>query len=297
MPEPVHTKQSLHILHVEDSVDHQLIMRSLLSKTGLSFSLTQCDSRDEVKRKLAANPPFDLVLLDYLLADGPSETMLGWFTGVPVVVVTVMEDDHIDSKLMRMGAADFVCKSELSPSLLTRIIRHALDRQNILNQLIEESWHDSLTGLYNRRFALREVGRLLSEFKRYGSEFSCAIIDMDGLKEINDTHGHLVGDRAIKHVAAAMTTVQRDDDIAARIGGDEFLLVFPKTSAQDAQQCLARMSEYLAQHPLQDEAAKLHMSVSCGLVQSEGEPVQQLLERADQQLYDAKRQGKNCISN
>ncbi|UTA47516.1 diguanylate cyclase response regulator [Simiduia sp. 21SJ11W-1] len=296
MPAKSSDKQGLHILHVEDSEDHQLIMRSLLNKTGLTFKLTQCQHRDEVKQQLASNPPFDLVLLDYLLADGTSENMLGWFTGVPVVVVTVMEDEHIDSKLMQKGAADFVSKGELTPNILKRVIRHALDRQDILNQLIEESWHDSLTGLYNRRFAMRELNRLITELNRYGSTFSCALIDMDELKQLNDNHGHPLGDAAIKHIAHAMTSVLRDGDLAARLGGDEFLMVFPKTDPKDARQCLLRFTEFLAQHPVQHESKKITLSVSCGLVPSAGESPQQLLKKADALLYQAKGEGKNRIS-
>lgn len=296
MSTDVAEKHGLHILHVEDSDDHQLIMRSLLNKTGLSFRLTQCHHRDQVKEQLASNPPFDLVLLDYLLSDGTSESMLGWFTGVPVVVVTVMEDEQVDSRLMQKGAADFVCKSELTPSLLKRVIRHALDRQDILNQLIEESWHDSLTGLYNRRFAMREVNRLISERNRYGGQFSCALIDMDELKQLNDTHGHQFGDAAIKHVAFAMTSVLRDDDIAARLGGDEFLMVFPKTEPMDARQCLTRFTHFLSAHPIEHDGQEIQLSVSCGLVPSAGEPAHQLLEKADTLLYQAKGEGRNRIS-
>lgn len=290
-------KLGLRILHVEDSDDHQLIMRSLLSKTGLSYHLTQCHHRDQVKTQLASNPPFDLVLLDYLLSDGTSESMLGWFTGVPVVMVTVMEDEQIDSKLMQKGAADFVCKSELTPNLLKRVIRHALDRQNILNQLIEESWHDSLTGLYNRRFALREINRLISERNRYGGDFSCAVMDMDELKLINDTYGHQVGDAALKHLALAMSSVQRDDDIAARFGGDEFLVVFPKTNPDEAQKCLLRLTEFLNERPIHVGDKDVFLSVSCGLVASNGEPALELLEKADQFLYRAKGEGRNRISS
>ncbi|BFM10496.1 hypothetical protein R50072_06490 [Simiduia litorea] len=288
--------EKLHILHIDDSPDHLKIMQCMLLKTALSHDLVQCNSREQVKALLESkNKLFDLVILDYQMGDSTSEDMLKWFEGVPVVVATVHENDDLDSQLMKKGAADFVSKSELSPRLLKRIIRHALERQCILNQFIEESWHDPLTGLYNRRFAMREITRLIVEKRRYDRNFSLAIIDMDNLKSINDRLGHLAGDKAIKFIANAMTKVVRSGDIIARFGGDEFLMVFPNTHIADAKTSLLRFLAYLNENSLVVGEQERALSASCGLVSCGNTSLQSILERADAKLYEAKTSCKNCV--
>ncbi|MDN3638618.1 diguanylate cyclase [Simiduia curdlanivorans] len=288
--------EPLHILHIDDSPDHLKIMQFMLLKAGLAHDLVQCKSREEVKALLdTSNNHFDLVILDYQMGDSTSEDMLKWFEGVPVVVATVHEDDDLDSQLMKKGAADFVSKSELSPRLLKRIIRHALERQCILNQFIEESWHDPLTGLYNRRFAMREITRLIVDKRRYGRNFSLAIIDMDDLKSINDSLGHLAGDKAIKFIADAMTTVVRSGDIIARFGGDEFLMIFPNTEIADAKTSLLRFLAHLQDNSLTVDGKDYCLTASCGLVSCGEASLQSILERADAKLYQAKSACKNCV--
>lgn len=289
------SQNALNILHVDDSSDHQLIMKSALLKTGIVHHLTQCSSRDEVIELIESKCSNDLVFLDYHLGDTTSEDMLSWFEGVPIIVVTAREDDELDSHLMKLGAADFLSKAELSANLLKRVIRHALERQCILNQFIKESMHDALTGLHNRRFVMRELVQLSSLARRYGHEFCLSLIDMDGLKPINDMHGHLVGDAAIKYVADSIRQAVREGDVVARIGGDEFLVIFRNASCVEAEKALHRLIDQLRDSPLQVSDMTLNVSVSCGLVSSCLEPHDALLARADELLYQAKNAGKGRI--
>jgi diguanylate cyclase (GGDEF)-like protein len=145
---------------------------------------------------------------------------------------------------------------------------------------------DPLTGLANYRLLIE---RLSSEIKRYGRDgrsFSVLLLDLDGLKKINDAHGHLVGSRALCRVAQVLRLTCRAVDTPARYGGDEFALVLPGTSSQDARLVVQRVSRRLA-----EDVEVPHVSVSIGVAEypRDGSTIEHILGAADQALYDDKK--------
>jgi len=148
---------------------------------------------------------------------------------------------------------------------------------------------DSLTGLPNRRVA---AGRLASEAarsERYGHPLTVISFDLDKFKQINDTHGHLAGDEVLKEFARRLGSSIRKSDVAARMGGDEFLVLLPECTTAQVQTLLARL------RPMETEYAgtKISICFSAGWVGYEkGETTEQFLERADRILYAEKRSGK-----
>lgn len=285
----------LKILHVEDSPDHQELMREVLTHLSWTFNLRQCSSKVEAQQLFSAEADFDLVLLDYYVNGESTEDLIDCFTGVPVVVVTVLEDEDIDSSLIQRGAADFLAKRELSPTVLKRVIRHALDRQKIINQLSHDSTHDVLTGLHNRRFVESELAKMIDESQRYDSKFSACMIDLDGLKLINDNHGHVVGDIAIRVVADAIEDAHRGSDVVARLSGDEFMVLFPHTSASEAAAFITRASQTVKASPLKLRDGSLPISISCGLLDYSGQSLELFVCDMDKVLYQAKEAGKGCV--
>ena len=148
---------------------------------------------------------------------------------------------------------------------------------------------DSLTGLSNRRVA---EGRLASEAARcarYGHPLTVISFDLDKFKQINDTYGHPAGDQVLKHFARRLDSVIRKSDLAARMGGDEFLVLLPECNTSQVQMLLDRL------RPMETEYAgtKIPICFSAGWVGYEnGETTDQFLERADRTLYAEKRSGK-----
>ncbi|MPM72563.1 hypothetical protein SDC9_119539 [bioreactor metagenome] len=142
------------------------------------------------------------------------------------------------------------------------------------------SYHDQLTGLYNRRFYEEELNRL--DTKR---NLPIAIVmgDVNGLKLINDSFGHVAGDELLKKVAALMQSTCRADDILARLGGDEFVIILPKTDVAGAEQLVQRIKDRLSL----EKVGAIDLSVSFGyeIKQNEADSMQEIFKNAEDHLY------------
>lgn len=167
-----------------------------------------------------------------------------------------------------------------------------------IDELRRLSSTDPLTGLANRRafqMRLREEWR---RTRRYASPLSLLLIDIDGLKRINDERGHAVGDGVLRTAAHAITTTMRVTDIGARWGGDEFAIVAPNTSSKAAHRLAQRLRTETAARA---EARDVPVTISVGVVTLEPDrdssaTVQSLLDAADAALYRAKRSGRNRVN-
>ncbi len=168
-------------------------------------------------------------------------------------------------------------------SLVARVRRQELERNRLLAQLDELAHTDPLTGLPNRRAWESELDRAMARARRTGEPLTVAVADIDRFKAVNDAHGHPVGDSLLVRVATDWAHVVRPDDVLARIGGDEFAVLVPACSRVEAAEVVRR---------LQARMPTPH-SCSIGLATWDGtEPAKDLMARADQALYDAKRAGQ-----
>lgn len=174
------------------------------------------------------------------------------------------------------------------------------ESQSIRKKLQNETLRaltDTLTGIPNReafdeRFTLER-----ERFLRYKHPASLAILDIDHFKRVNDNHGHLVGDRVLQTFAATIKKMIRSTDFLARFGGEEFILIMPETDASAAYLLLEKIRESVAQMPANKLGIQNPITVSGGLAVFQlGEKAEQLVERADQALYQAKDGGRNRIS-
>ena len=170
-----------------------------------------------------------------------------------------------------------------------------------LNKLREDVLCDALTGLVNRRGFDSTITSLKASADAGGELFSIVMIDIDHFKKINDTHGHVIGDRVIQHVATTLKSCVRGGDTAARYGGEEFALLLPATRAGGAK----IVAEYVRQAlqrgripTLKPGVAVSAVTVSSGVTEFRlGESVDECVRRADQALYAAKRNGRNCVQS
>lgn len=170
-----------------------------------------------------------------------------------------------------------------------RCLRHA----RLYDRTRAEGRVDGLTGLYNYRWMIETLSREIRRSERYGEPLSLLMLDLDGLKPVNDRHGHLAGDAALRHVANRVSSVLRQTDSAARIGGDEFVVMLPSTDTAGAQLVAERLIAMLNDDPALVGDALVPVTVSLGLAEWQtGWDVCRLLEAADKAMYCAKRAGR-----
>jgi diguanylate cyclase (GGDEF)-like protein len=163
------------------------------------------------------------------------------------------------------------------------------------DQLYELSSTDPLTGLHNRRVVQERLEEEMGRALRYGSALSVLLVDIDGLKELNDRHGHRAGDAALRNAAAAIRDGSRATDVAARWGGDEFMLLAPNTGPPEARQLAERIRALTAEGTV---APPVTVSVGIAALEAADAGVAEaVVRRADRALYEAKRLGRNRVAS
>jgi diguanylate cyclase (GGDEF)-like protein len=155
---------------------------------------------------------------------------------------------------------------------------------------------DSLTELHNHAFLRHLLLDKLDESLARGEPLCVIMGDLDNFKQINDSHGHLVGDHVLRIAAARMVAASRSGDEIGRYGGEEFLFVLENTVLNDAAEVAERIRTRIASDAIRYEAASIHASMSLGIAQARaGDSVEDLIARADAALYAAKLAGRNCV--
>ena len=167
-------------------------------------------------------------------------------------------------------------------------------------KLFEKSQHlaqtDGLTGMYNHRTFYETLESELRRSQRYGGQIAIIMADIDNLKPINDNFGHRAGDLAIKQVSRRLRACIRQIDIAARYGGDEFAIILPNTSLEDATVVAERMVRMVGESPIKWDQQKIPLSISVGVGRYESGTCPGDVTRAtDEALYAAKQAGKNTV--
>jgi diguanylate cyclase (GGDEF)-like protein len=179
-------------------------------------------------------------------------------------------------------------------TLLQRSFRHA--------QLLNESRADAKTGLLNAATWEREAAAEVTRAVRTGSPLAVALLDLDRFKQINDTYGHLLGDEVLRQIAATMTQILRDYDLAGRFGGEEFVMLLPQTRAVDALRIAERVRAHISQLPIYAGGAsgseRVPVTASIGVAALDAgsrRELTELLAAADAALYRAKASGRDQV--
>lgn len=231
------------------------------------------------------------------------------------VLIGVLQDyDAVQASEALDRGADAVClggfcAQEILLRLNNQIARKArLDHLRVsLRKGIAESWIDPLTGLHNRRYAMRALDQIARQSARTGRGFAVMLADLDHFKTINDCHGHGAGDCVLTQAAKRMQSALGSKGFVARIGGEEFMFAVPDVSRKQAKKLAETICDSICRAPfrLSDQGLRVNVTISIGLEMPQSGtpgkertpvPVEDILKAADKALYAAKKAGRNQVS-
>ena len=305
----INLDQKIKILSVEDSDDDFKVINTLLSKND-HIGLNRTRSIEEAMLLLEKGV-FDLIFLDYMLPDGTGLDFLKMMgkkdCKIPVVIITGHGDETIASQIIQAGACDYLPKDMVSEQALYRIITNTLEKTRLkkevheaVKQIAEMSVKDSLTGLYNRRYFEEALEREVSRARRYETNLTLCMMDLDHFKQINDTHGHPAGDLVLSEFGRMLREWIRQSDQVCRYGGEEFSVLFPNSDSQKVGGVCERFRKMLARHIFTYDSKQFQVTVSIGIASisdfSSISP-EKLVYVADKALYTAKEKGRNRVIN
>jgi len=290
----------------DDPADRKLIRTYLQRITDREIVLLEAGHTEEIQNALDKGR-IDLVLMDNQM---PGKSGMKWLAEIakkqlaPVVMLTGSGTEEIAAQAFQEGAVGYLPKGSLSQKKLSNIIDVALDKWTRLQQaradrekLERLATFDSLTGLYNRRAVLGKLQELINFANRYKEDFSLSMLDIDHFKKVNDDYGHLTGDEVLEKIAVLIRRNVRDTDIVGRYGGEEFIIILPKTNLSSAWVVAERLRSIIEKAEMKDSAGNIFaITVSQGLAGWErDEDVASLISRADEALYKAKEKGRNRV--
>lgn len=211
---------------------------------------------------------------------------------------------ELAAQSLDIGANDVVTKPFETTELILRLRRlietkRNLDRlRDIYREGYEASIIDPMTGIYNRRYAMPHLERMIERARMDGKPVAVIIADLDRFKSVNDTYGHAAGDKVIIETARILTENLRAIDLVARIGGEEFLIAMPDTTAEAATRVANRLRDAMRSNSIHlDSERSLTCTMSMGIALSRPNATfEELLEEADKALYSAKREGRDRVT-
>lgn len=237
-----------------------------------------------------------------------------------VIIMTSYASLETAILALRAGAYDYLIKPFEELDLVTATVARAtetirLTRENQelietlkgkneeleeLNKILkEQATYDGLTGLHNHRYFQEALAMEVSRSLRHKRVFSLVFLDVDSFKAYNDTHGHLGGDAVLRTVGTIIKGLGRKADLAARYGGDEFVILLPETCKESSKVVAERIRSTVESHPFpgREEMPMKKVTISVGIstFPEDGADSQTLIQAADKALYDAKQSGRNVV--
>jgi two-component system cell cycle response regulator len=224
---------------------------------------------------------------------------------LPILALIDPDDRGRAIKALDIGVND-VLPRPIDPEELAARVRTQIKRKRYtdllrsnLDQSLEAAVTDPLTGLHNRRYMASQLEPLVARAVRDGKPVGALLLDIDHFKKINDSFGHDVGDEVLREFAVRLATNVRAVDLPCRYGGEEFVVIMPETSLEDAGRIAERIRLHVGSSPFRVSNGReiLSVTISVGVASSQGahDTPESLLKRADEALYEAKQTGRNRV--
>ena len=285
------------VLLVEDSRSYRNYLYKFFKIYYPYANIMVASDKDEALEIVTQNDDFiKLVITDYVLANETNGLELVKelrqnyiFDDLAIIALTGLDINNIMARFLKSGANDFLDKSFNNFEFVCRI-------DNVVKSLIhyEEirsySNRDFLTGCYNRRYLFDAGIKLYHSLRRVEKPVSIAIMDLDHFKNLNDTYGHIAGDLVLKKFANILQESIRGSDFVVRYGGEEFLMFLGSCDKEEAKRIIEqRVREIVKKSYVDYEGERITFDFSCGIC-DKGECFEELIKRADEKLYEAKKQ-------
>jgi diguanylate cyclase (GGDEF)-like protein len=205
---------------------------------------------------------------------------------------------HKDGSILPVSVSASVIVREGKVNSIVVAFHDVTERKQFELELEQRAQTDALTGLNNRRHFYELAESELSRSRRYSAPMTLLMLDLDNFKSINDTHGHHAGDEVLQSFSQTCLKTLREIDIIARIGGEEFVVLMPETSSEQALEAAERLRIALAESEVvAGQGERLHFTVSIGVacLSAGDRNIDDVLKRADEAMYQAKHAGRNTV--
>jgi two-component system cell cycle response regulator len=303
----LYNKVSGKVLYVEDMQSQAEVVKTILQDTG--FTVVHYLTAEAAFKDFCRSD-YDLLVTDVILQGDMSGLGLvrairsteGRKGMIPILALSGIEHDSRKMELLRSGVNDYVSKPVLPEEVVMRV-KNLVRTKQLLDESEEHKTYlhtlamtDRLTGLYNRHYLFDSMKKILTHTGRETPSISSIMMDVDHFKKINDTHGHQVGDLVLQQIAEVLKAEMREGDIAARFGGEEFLLILFECDQKAASEKADSFRQKIADLNPAGIAVTASFGVAFYEVQpDEIDPFESLLKGADRAVYAAKKQGRNQV--
>lgn len=218
---------------------------------------------------------------------------------IPILFITSDTNTKHLAAALELGGVDYINKP-FDPIELRARVRSALRTRKLIDILKSRARLDTLTGLENRSYLHVELAAAAAEYIRHGRRFAVLMLDLDHFKQLNDAHGHLIGDEVLRQVGACIQNAIRPMDVAFRYGGEEFLIIFRDMNDQTAAIAAGNLMKRLRQMSIVTPSGPVQITASGGVASVQGESMTcdptSVVSAADQALYQSKHNGRDRLT-
>ncbi|USD35964.1 diguanylate cyclase [Ferrimonas sp. SCSIO 43195] len=283
------------VLVVDDSQVARKQVKDLLERH--QFQVAEADSAEAALIQLATGE-FKLMITDYEMpAINGVELICKVREQVDrdeLIIVGLSGREEVSARFIKYGANDFLRKPFFAEEFYCRI-NNLIQAQELNQKLWQRAHLDYLTGVANRRYLMNQLHDLWGQAVAAEQPLCLAMLDVDMFKQVNDRHGHQVGDRVLQFLARELSQ-SLERFVVGRVGGEEFAVVMPGLNGEQAWRLIEAVRRKVTGQPLQLEALSLAVSFSAGICQGQqGDSIDTMLRRADEVMYQAKEAGRNLV--
>lgn len=292
-------KKPYQVLLIDDEPEVAQYNAEMLRMAGMEVHVL---TRVPLLLNVLNTHPIDIVLMDFHMPEFSGEELtklirqIPQHIGLPIAYLSSETNKKTQFGAMSTGAEDFIIK-QADPQELINAVSIRAERMRTLRARMSQ---DSLTGLYNHSTTTHYLESAITESNYSGVPFSLVMVDLDHFKSINDTYGHVAGDQVILGISQLFSHRLRSTDIVGRYGGEEFAIIMPKTTKEQAAAVVERLRLGFEKIHFSVNQTRFSNTFSAGIASwLPGDEIETIRERADQALYCAKQQGRNryCLAD